>query len=334
MEAEFIKQTIIMSLENDIRIDLNNYTHHLKDFETQLTDIRKFKAPVTSAQATSISKLHIAVKHLEKEKDQFAKELVWALNKINEQKPVLIEKLEREKDKENVYNEKLNKIDDAFKTKQSKTIGEINVYDDKLKTAKKLSEEYTSKNISYIISRVSKKHSLDKQLKNLSEEKDLLSTQFKELAQMFQALLDKLENQWNDFVNGKTTEKLKISSALLNFKELTRRNSDKLINEIRTEQKKEIENVRKNYENKKQDRNDLIQKKEGTKHKRFFEKEIEETKALILELQKGYLKLNSDLDNNKREIETFEKQWGFDEKDLQKTFERDKEKLRRLMKQL
>ena len=43
MEAEFIKQTIIMSLENDVRIDLNQYAHHLNGFETQLTDIRKFK---------------------------------------------------------------------------------------------------------------------------------------------------------------------------------------------------------------------------------------------------------------------------------------------------
>ena len=45
MEAEFIKQTIIMSLENDVRIDLNQYAHHLNGFETQLSDIRKIKTP-------------------------------------------------------------------------------------------------------------------------------------------------------------------------------------------------------------------------------------------------------------------------------------------------
>jgi hypothetical protein len=44
-------------------------------------------------------------------------------------------------------------------------------------------------------------------------------------------------------------------------------------------------------------------------------------------LQKSSLLQTSESDNKKREIETFEKQWGFDEKDLQKSFEREKEKL-------
>ncbi len=40
LEAEFIKQTIIMSLnEEDIEINLHDYSHHLKDFELQLDDI-------------------------------------------------------------------------------------------------------------------------------------------------------------------------------------------------------------------------------------------------------------------------------------------------------
>ncbi|RYG28169.1 MAG: ATP-binding protein, partial [Chitinophagaceae bacterium] len=46
LEAEFIKQTIIMSLnEQDITIDLTQYAHHLKDFERQLADIQKYKEP-------------------------------------------------------------------------------------------------------------------------------------------------------------------------------------------------------------------------------------------------------------------------------------------------
>ena len=87
MEAEFIKQTIIMSLENDIRIDLNQHAHHLNGFETQLSDIRKFKTPTATIQADSISKLYIAIKHLEREKIQLAKELVWSVNKNEKEKP-------------------------------------------------------------------------------------------------------------------------------------------------------------------------------------------------------------------------------------------------------
>ncbi len=97
MEAEFIKQTIIMSLENDIRIDLNQHAHHLKGFETQLSDIRKFKTPGTTGQASSISKLHIVIRHLEREKIQLTKELLWAFNKIAEDEPLFTDRLEKQK---------------------------------------------------------------------------------------------------------------------------------------------------------------------------------------------------------------------------------------------
>jgi hypothetical protein len=326
MEAEFIKQTIIMSLENDIRIDLNQHDYHLKGFETQLSDIRKFKAPTTIAQATSISKLHFAIKHLEREKIQLSKELSLAFNKIEEEEPGLTEKLEKQKTAELLYKTKLAKLLDAFKNREKKIVGDISVFDDRLKTAKKLAEEYARKNISLIIERVSKKPVLDKEQKYLLDEKELLSTKFKELNQKYQVLLDKLENQLNDFLNGKNAGKNKINSDFLTFREETRKGADKLVLEIRAEHKKELENAKTDWENKKQATHHLKIKKEGIKHQRFFEKEIEEANGYISELQKISIRLISETGNNKREIETFEKQWGIDEKDLEKSFEREKEK--------
>lgn len=327
MEAEFIKQTIIMSLENDIRIDLNQHAHHLNGFETQLTDIRKFKTSTASAQATSISKLQIAIKHLEREKIQLAKELVWAFNKIQEEEPDLTDKLEKQTISADVYKGKLAKAFETFRNKEKKIASEISVFEDKLKTAKRLTEEYEKKNIAQVIDRVSKRPSLEKKQKNLQDEKELLSTQFKELAQKFQALLGSLENQLNDFLNGKNADKNKINSEFLTFKDETKKGSDKLIADIRTEHKKEIDNARLDLDHKQQVTHNLKLIKEGIKHKRYFEKEIEEAKALIAELQKASFNLTSENGNNKREIETFEKQWRLDEKDLQKSFERDKEKL-------
>lgn len=326
MEAEFIKQTIIMSLENDIRIDLNQHAHHLKGFETQLADIRKFKTPVSAGLADSISKLHIAIRHLEREKIQLAKELGWAFNKITDDKPLVTDRLEKEKRSENLYKIKLAKAEDSYRTKEKKITGEISVYEDKIKNAKELSEEYEKKNISQIIERVAKKPLLDKEKRNLLNEKELLSTQFKELAQKFQILLEKMENQFNDFLNSKSAYQNKINSELLTFKDELRKRTEKLIADIRTEHKNEIENLRLDWENNKQLTNNLKIKKEAIRHKRFFEMEIEEVKTLISELQKTAINLNSERENNKREIVTLEKQWGFGEKDLQKSYEREIEK--------
>jgi hypothetical protein len=326
MEAEFIKQTIIMSLENDIRIDLNNYTHHLKDFDTQLTDIRKFKTPGTTAQANTISKLHIAIRYLEREKIQLAKELVWALNKVRTQAPVLKEKAEREGEKEIVLKGKLTRSLEAFKSKEFKVRGDISVYDDKLKTARKLTDDYERINISQIINRVLNKPGLEKEQRNLSDEKDLLFTQFKELSLKFDALVENVENQWNDFVNRKNSEQLNIRSLFLNFKEEVRKGSDKVIAEIRSEYKKEIENAREDFDRKNQVTQSFKLKKEGLKHKRFFEDEIIALQKEISGYNDSLRKLASENENFSRQIETLQKHWELDEKELQNSFERGKEK--------
>lgn len=327
MEAEFIKQTIIMSLENDVKIDLNQYAHHLNGFETQLTDIRKFKTPGATAQADSISKLQIAIRHLQREKIQLAKELFWAVNKNAEEEPGLTERLEKQKETENVFKNKLAKTFETFKTKENKIRGDIRIQEENLKTVKRLTEEYEKKNVKQIIARVEKKGAVEKEQQNLQDEKELLSIQFKELAQKFQALIDKLENQLNDFANGKNAEKNKINAAFLTFKDETKKNYEKQIAEIKSEHKKEIDNARTIWEQKKQVTHDRKIEREGLRHIRFFEDEIKKTELEIKSFADEFQKLTSENENSVRQIETFQKHWELDEKELQKSFDREREKL-------
>ena len=52
LDAEFIKKTIISSLnEDETAIDLNSYKEHLKNFETRLKDIEEFQKRETRKQA-------------------------------------------------------------------------------------------------------------------------------------------------------------------------------------------------------------------------------------------------------------------------------------------
>ena len=327
MEAEFIKQTIIMSLENDIRIDLNQYAHHLNDFETQLSDIRKFRTPSATAQAETISKLHIAIKNLEREKIQIAKHLAWAVNKNQQEEPELTKRLGKQNDSENVLLSKLKKIADAFKTKEDKIKGDIRVQEENIKTVRRLTEEYQQKNIKQIISRVEKKVTTEKEQKNLLNEKELLSTQFKELAQKFQALLDQLENQLKEFLNAEEAAKNKINSDFLTFQAETRNDFEKQTSDFRTEHKKEIDIAREDWEYKKQLTNNLKISREGVKYKNFFTEQIKKLETEIKSFADAIQKLNSDNENSIRQIETFQKHWELEERELQKTFEREKEKL-------
>ncbi len=327
MEAEFIKQTIIMSLDNDFSIDLKQHAHHLTGFEAQLSDIRKFKTPSATAQAESVSKLYIAIKNQEREKIQLAKQLAWAVNKNEQEEPDLTNRLEKQKDHEAVLKTKLAKLTETFKSKEKKLLSEISVYDDKLKTTKRLTEEYQRKKIDQIIERVEKKATHEREQKRLLDEKALLTTEFKELAQRYQAMLDQLGNQLKEFINGQEAERNKFNSDFNTYQTEIRKSFDKQITDLRAEHQKEIENARKVWEEKKRYTKKLEIEREGMKHKRLFEEEINKLDSGIKTFGNAVRELTSQNEHSKREIDTIQKNWELDEKELKKAYEREKERL-------
>ena len=327
MEADFIKKIIILSLDNDVKIDLNQYAHHLKDFDTQLTDIRKFKFPSTTTQAENIAKLYIAIRHLEREKITLAKELAYAVNENERQEPEIAERMKVNLEKEDAFKRKLTRIKELFDEKTNKIRGDIRVQQENLKKAKELNDKYERKNISEIILRVGKKADFEKEKSNLLNEKTLLSAQFADLEAKFKALLDNLENSYKDFLNGKSAEKNKINADLQIFRENAFTSFNKQISEIREEQKNEIDNLRTNWESKKQILQDLKLKKERISHSRFFEKEMDDSFTEIQELEKSIRYLPNENESLQNQMEAIQKQWELDVQTLQKDLERRKETL-------
>jgi hypothetical protein len=327
MEAEFIKQTIILSLDNDVQIDLNRYAHELNDFETQLADIRKFKIPSTTLQAENIAKLHLAIRHLEHEKIGLAKELSWAVNENERKTPEITEQLKIQKEKEENIKTKMNRTKELFDEKAKKINGDICVQEEYLKKAKKLHDNYAQKNIEQIVAKVEKKNDLENEKKNLEEEKELLMTQFADLEAKYKTMLDLLDNQQKDFLHGKGIEKNNVKENFLNFRDNTEKNYNKQIAEFREEHKTEIELARTDWNDKKQIVHDLQLVKERIKHTQFFEKEIIDTEKHVQELKKQIEQLPKDNENLQNQIETIRKQWELDEQNLQKDFERNKEKI-------
>lgn len=332
MKAEFIKKTIIMSLGNDIQIDLSNYAHHLKNFETQLNEIKRFRDIKTTAQAESISKLHLAINHLQAEKNELAKALVWAVKSDLEKEPELRKKLENERENEDKLKAKLKKVFDLFNSKEKKITGEISIQDNSLKTAKEKAAEYEKMNIKGIIQRVSQKPMLEKEKTDLSDEKTLLTTQFQELTQKYQALLKELENQLNDFLNFKDKEKLNIERAFQDFKNDERDAFEQQVAQIRADHKNNIETARQELDDKKEATNKLKIEREKIRQKRFFEDEIESQQKKIEQHEDTIRKAIAESERLNSQIKTLQTQWEIEEKDLNKTLERDKEKLNEKIK--
>ena len=270
---------------------------------------------------------HIAVRHLEREKTGLAKELAWAVSENEIREPEFAERLKTQQEKEVVFNNKLTRAKELFDEKANKIRGDIRIQDENLKVAKRKNDEYERKNIHQITSKVEKKNDFEKEKSNLLNEKTLLSAQFADLEAKYKALLDNLDNQYNDFLNGKNSEKNKINAGFLSFKERMHKTFNKQMTDFREEHKKEIELSRTNWEDKKRIVNTLKLKKESIKHTRFFENDISSLGKEIQELENRMKQLPADKENLSKQIETIQKQWELDEQNLQKDFDRNKEKI-------
>jgi hypothetical protein len=334
MEAEFIKQTIIMSLENDIIIDLKQYSHHLTGFETQLADIRKFKMPGTLNQAGNISKLYIAITHLEKEIAGLAKELALAVERNARHEPEFQKDLERDLLIESDLKQKIEKISEAFKTKESKLKGDIRVLEENIKKAKILGEEYERKSIRDVIRRVEKKNQILTESKHFQGEKDLLFTRFAEIEQKYTVIIDNLKNQFNDFLNSKNSEKNNINANFLTAKDEISSSYSKQIAELNSEFSKQAEYIRNELDAKMQATTDLKIRREGLKHKQFFEQELagseNEKRSAAAEIDRIKTE-NTRLNNEK---DGLQRSWDFDAREATNETEREKEKHQKIIAEI
>jgi len=327
VESEFIKETIIMSLENDIQIDLSTYTHHLKDFDVQLEDIRIFRHTRTTAQANAIAQLYTLIKQLTREKLELAQQLAWAWQALQENEPHLKIDLEKQQSKETNGKNNFKKLWENFQTEQTKSNKEINSYEDKLQTAKKKAEYYGRMNITQLIQQASQRPALEAENQSLFDEKSLLTAQFIEVIHKYEALLKELENQLQSFENNQNKEKIRLQSDFLQFKDTTKDSYVTLIASINATHKKEIEAAQQNYQEKLQAVQDLKIKKAGLLHQRFFESEIKAAQHESEHQADTISKANIELKEYTNAIETFTKQLEADEKFLQNTHENSKEKI-------
>lgn len=327
LDAEFIKQTIIMSLnEEDIEIDLQSYTHHLKDFEAQLKDIQLFKENHVTKQAENVIKLHTAIRHLDREKVQYALQLAYSIQQVQRLEPKLFDKKEREENNKQTQLQKIEESEKRFQNKIQKLKGELTVLDDKLKTIKEKKEYYENKKINDIELRVAKRADLHAEIQKLQKEKELLSFQFKEVTQKYDLLLQNIESSYKEFQQHKNTERFKLKETFLNFKTEQKEQLEKLLGDIKQNNKQSIEQAQQEIEQKQQALHELNIKKEALKHKRFYEEEMQEAKQDIIDLQLTIQQSGNEIQTIKSKNETLLKQWEFEEKNIKQNTERAIEK--------
>jgi hypothetical protein len=342
LSAEFVKETIIKSLnEEEIKIDLTTYSQtHLKDFETNLNDIKKWTDRNRNGenqiekQADNVSTVYSALKYLEKKKAELASQLGWALNNVKEQQPKVADQLVVEEQKRNKVRTKLNELDSVFDKKKEKTQGQIGELNGKLNDLKIARNKYNSIGIDNILERVSKKISLDLEKKNLTVEKDILTSKFLEIQKRYELQLGQLESQVKEFENSKQTEKNNAQASLLHFKEELTKQYDLLYDEIRKQHKEELEvaNALVKEKDKAITANKI--KRSEVKNKRFYEKEIDGCNNDISNLNSVISKADNAIQQATDKSKNIQKEWLLEETGIKEDTKRKVEKQNELQTKL
>ena len=328
LDAEFVKETIIKSLnEDEIKIDLTTYSQtHLRDFETNLTDIKKWTEGKIDKQSEKVTTTYSSLRYLEQEKKQLAFQLGYALNNIKEKQPRIEEQLHLETFKRDRFHQRLNDLDKDFGKKKDDILKQIGEVSSKLKDIKTKKEEYEILKIESIIERVAQKPTLELEEKNLLEEKHILTSKFIAIQQRYDAQIRQLENQWGAFKNNKHTAKNAIEKAFNSFEKDINQQFEVIYEEIRKEYKealvvandkiKEIENLI----------NHQKIKLSEAKFKRFFETEITQIETERESVKANISIANTHIQQANDKIKSLQKDWKFEERtkkaDTQRKIER------------
>ena len=346
LEAKFIKDTIINSLnEEEFVIDIENYAkNHLRDFESQINDIKIwFKENrkgqiVVRKQADKIIDRYRFFNFLKREKKELTYELASRLNYIENEKSILHSNFSKENNELTEIFKKRENLAKTHRRREQDIVSDIKLITTDLAKAKQKKEEYDIQNINQIISKVSKKDSFITEQKTLEEEKNLLTSKFAEISQRFQALITQIQNRHQEFANGKNAEINKIQSAFADNKTGVSDAYQKLINQIKEENKDEVNKGHNKLETIRENENSLKRSKAELKHKTFFSSEIkkceDDKKAIDSKISSSKIIIQ----NATNQTVIIRKEWELEAKEVERihnaSVQKEKEKIEKLVSKI
>jgi hypothetical protein len=282
LEAKFIKDTIINSIsEDEFTIDVSNYSkNHLRDFETQIKDIRiwfkknKKGEIVVRNQADKIIDNYRILNFLKKEKKGLAINLSSRINYIEREKSQLSTNHSIENSKLEELFQKKENLKGIHLKREQKLISKIDYINKKLTEAENKQTEFESQNIKLLIEKVAKKESLINKQSAKIDEKNLLTSQFAEISQKYKALITQTKNQEKEFANERNAEINRYESEFGDRKSEIFESYNKSIQEIRKANQELEEKANNEIDSFIDKENSFKRDKAELKHKTFYDAEI------------------------------------------------------------
>lgn len=183
LDAEFIKKTIISSInEDETAIDLNNYKEHLKNFEVRLHDIEEFQKRETQKQAKEITSLSAQVSKQQTALAQGCRELVAAYLKAKEVLPQWQEKKIHTENERSKLIGRRQELQEQSRQRCDKLQETIAVLNNELQKAQSKEKEYARQQIEQVMERSARKEEWKNRRDGLVEEQRILTSQYTEIS--------------------------------------------------------------------------------------------------------------------------------------------------------
>lgn len=324
LEAKFIKDTIINSIsEDEFTIDVSNYSkNHLRDFETQIKDIRiwfkknKKGEIVVRNQADKIIDNYRILNFLKKEKKGLAINLSSRINYIEREKSQLSTNHSIENSKLEELFQKKENLKGIHLKREQKLISKIDYINKKLTEAENKQTEFESQNIKLLIEKVAKKESLINKQSAKIDEKNLLTSQFAEISQKYKALITQTKNQEKEFANERNAEINRYESEFGDRKSEIFESYNKSIQEIRKANQELEEKANNEIDSFIDKENSFKRDKAELKHKTFYDTEIKGCEDEKTQLNSKIQKSNTLILNSNNEKKFLGKKLEFEEKEI------------------
>lgn len=341
VESDFIKDTIIKSLDDEeIPIDLSNYTLHLKDFEIQLNDIKLWtEQPVKGENkirklAGKIVETNSHVRFSEQDFSRLAIELTSRLSENEQRLTKLSVRRDKEEEKEEALLERQKKSQKYYDDRKAKLSEDKGVYINKLKEAKQKSEEYQRLHIEEVLSRVDKKGDLLQEQRDLTSQKLLLESNFNDIRQKYQVQIDQLNNQLESYRNGQNEKQQQLRDDFLQFKETLSREYEQTVLAIRGQFEEKSTKIRSQVDAIKEELYRLHNKRFEIKQTRYYEDEITKCKEQIHSDNEKTRQAHHDIARLENDNSTLKKQWEIERERVEEMAENEKNNCRNAGQQL
>lgn len=323
--------------EDEFTIDIENYSKsHLRDFETQINDIKiwfnknKNGQIIIRNQAEKVIDKYRILNFLNREKKALVYDLVNRMGFIEKEKPLLLSNFTSENNLLGSLFKKKENLKDLHLRREQKVISEIDYIKRELDKASKKQTEYSNQHIEELILSVSKKSGLESEQKNLSDEKNILNSAFGVISQKYDSLIAQIQNQNQEFTNYQNATINKLTSSLGDAKNLIFETYYKLISQIKDDNKEEKENASNEINAIVEEENRIKRNKAELKYKTFFTAEIEKYKEEKKTVENSIIDSNTVIRDSKNKIETTRKEWDLESKEIERvcetSIEKEKEK--------